>query len=383
MDVQVHSWLLNSILYWERILTIVPERDIAHGSPALEPLVERQWLAPLAIDRNERRAAVRKASLQTLHLLDSGALIPERVPIGPLRHADAQIHEWVDADKIDRGLWPYLLAKKIAIRDAKDYWCYHIDKHVFEVHMSLLATHLARASNLPLVTDNNDIADLAEDLAVRIREEAAPPRKRRLFRTPKPVESSPDPRDYVARISIQVAGIRPDTPVAKVVAFREKHLAELERFRSAVAKLSADIAASGIAGREEMEAAAREAFLHDVRPSVVELDKALRLQRIESTQLALSGAMLTSMPSWLVQMPHFLQSTTQPLAVAAMEGLTLSAVAIKHEKNRRQLLRESPFAYVLAARQSLGGRRPPKIETILSAMESGMSLEREREMLQW
>ncbi|MFD0636580.1 hypothetical protein ACFQ9X_38375 [Catenulispora yoronensis] len=115
----------------------------------------------------------------------------------------------------------------------------------------------------------------------------------------------------------------------------------------------------------------------------MELDKALRLQRIESTQLALSGAMLTSMPSWLVQMPHFLQSTTQPLAVAAMEGLTLSAVAIKHEKNRRQLLRESPFAYVLAARQSLGGRRPPKIETILSAMESGMSLEREREMLQW
>src|SRR5215472_2515428 len=321
MEVRDHAWLLNAILFWERVLTIVPEREIPYQSSIMRPLSERGWLAPLRVDVATMARAVEKASGQTIGLLNRVWELRREGEVGPLRRSDMHISdtEWIGVDKGGGTLWSSLTTRGL-VKPDDDPYRFHIDRSVFDLHMTLLATQLGDVTGHALVTDDDELTRLAEVLRARSADRTAARLQRRLARGPYgPDSPTADIRDYLARLSLQVIGVSETTPVDKVIRFREQHLAELDRFRSAVTRLSAGTTAAAGVGPNELHDAARELFLMEVRPAILELDKAMRLGRLESAQLAFSGAILGTTPNWLASTPAFMHASLEPLVIAALE----------------------------------------------------------------
>ncbi|MEV4619825.1 DUF6236 family protein [Asanoa sp. NPDC049573] len=177
-------------------------------------------------------------------------------------------------------------------------------------------------------------------------------------RSPTPSRDEPD----VAYLHLALdAVIRPTTldavPVGKLIAFRERHVAELSAFRAHVAGLATELAQvaaveSPAVARAHLEALYRE----KTRPHLDDLRGALRGMGIESTVGVLGLK---------VDVPAAAGTLVGGAAAAAggqlaVAGTAVALTVLPYLAGRvfahRTRARSSPVAYLLAAERDLTGR---------------------------
>lgn len=152
----------------------------------------------------------------------------------------------------------------------------------------------------------------------------------------------------LANLAIEKIGIDPDTPVDRLIDFRNKHKDELAQFRTKVEQLAASV-------KEDLPVEALrqrviDLYSGEVAPAISNLKAALDGRRIKWLGDGLMKiAFLSAGSSKMLAMAGL----TVPTALLAGAGISLMATGIMYNVDKRESPRTNPFAYLLSAEREL------------------------------
>lgn len=149
------------------------------------------------------------------------------------------------------------------------------------------------------------------------------------------------PRTEAALLStaIKAFELAPDTPVERIVEFREKHAASLGRFRASLVDLSEGLRAD--AHPTQLLGEAHDRYRNRVVPALGELEDALSQGKIRFFLRSVMGATALSL------------APIKP--VKAVEGgVTLVGQTIEYSFSREKLIQEHPFGYLHQVSKTFG-----------------------------
>jgi len=323
--------LKAALIYWDRVRRIVP-KTIAIGKHATDDsgdcefLAEQDLLVSTSPENYEAAAAQRFFS----HLEPRATQF--RIDIDAARDLADRNHG-IHVEKIGesalRKLRELGLAKKFGD------WVMMHDK-VGAFYMFCMATEIANAMNVSLMTDSPVDAELGQAL---------------LFES----ESKKHSSEMLLRLGISLPSAEQlsQVPLKKIVAFADKRAAEKLAFRETV---------EGIleAARSHKEPDAMDDFLAGERKK---LEKAVRDLRSTLDELKLVGtasaAAKLTVPAGLATFMSSMSFSPTATAILGTCGLTLAAVSCFAETRGkiRQAKNASPYHYLVGIHRKLGIKR--------------------------
>lgn len=363
IDVRDEAWLRTALLYWDSMRTIVPESiDAPYMTDTGRALQEAEFLMPLRVrsgmDEIEELAGdVRTylASAEGAELLLAGRggrrhdIHMEKLPYELGRLAD------IHPEKLPYEI-RHLLHDFAANSDRGGDWL-RVDEKFANFYMTLLATRLADRVGARLLTS----LAAADRLAVSVRFDAqlngvipwgmhpygrhwreyeAFGRRHRMPRHLAP--------GMLANLAIERVAVAPDTPIDRLIEFREKHRDELVQFRTNVEQLASSIEADLPA--EALRQRVSELYTDEVVPAIANLKAALNGRRIKwlGDGLLKVGFLSAGSSTMLV-----VAGLAVPTALLASAGISLIATGAMYNVDKRESLRANPFAYLLSVEREL------------------------------
>lgn len=359
IDILNEAWLKTSLLYWDSVRTIVPEAiDEPYLSDTGRILQAAGFLIPLRVhlgmseieDLTEDTLAYLGTAEETELLLGNRGY-KHYIHFGklPLR---LRWFENLHPDKLPIRLHD-LLRRSLSTSERGSDWL-QVDRGFADFYMTLLASRLAERIGAQLVTD----LPIADRLAVAVRLDAQlngmVPRciggpwqeyeaYGRRHWMPRRLASG-----MLASLAIERIGIAPDTPVERLMEFRERHHDELGLFRKKIAELASS--ADSDLPLEALRQRVLDIYTGEVTPALSNLKKALRSQGIRSISEGILKIAFLSAGSSSMLVAAGLSVHTALLAGA---GLSLIVSGTLYNADRRQSLQENPFAYLLSIERNI------------------------------
>jgi hypothetical protein len=354
IEIADEGWLRTAVLYWNTISTIVPESvrpfrsasaKILHDAGVLQSLVVHPGMPELADVADE---VVDYLGTQE----GRQALFPGRDAHYSRIHSDKfwrmlsyQIEQMVPvhSQKMSPDLCRVLQRMNRRTRGGSPW--VEVPPQFGGYYMTLLATRLAASKGRSLLTD--DIA--REALAVRASLDSV-----RLPRRPAPVPRSVA-EGLLATTVLSTVNIGPETPIQKILSFREKHAAALGEFRSTLRELLTALSVPRTP--EALSSYVQSLYRDKVTPAVERLRARLRDHRLT---LGLNNLKATTLLSAAPTALGTVLSTVGlgPFALFAGAGLSIVVQTTNYTLERGEILRRDPFSYLLAAEKRFG-RKPP------------------------
>jgi hypothetical protein len=233
-----------------------------------------------------------------------------------------------------------------------------VDKKFANFYMTLLATHLSEKHGIALLTDsasNSRLANVARldgNLSLYsigyddIRRHGRP-RRMYLERDRSLAQA------MLADLIIEGIQIDPDTPVNKIIAFRNKFQNELGHFRTKIAELTNEISID-----QPLEALRQniyDKYLNEVKPAIESLRKGLKDNLIRSVTDNFLKISSFSIPTTSISLA--LLGLSIPYALLAGTGISLTANSVRYNVDKAQKLRENPYTYLLKAQKEFDPNR--------------------------
>lgn len=352
IDIRDDSWLKTALLYWDTVQTIVPESMAQpYSSSVACALQEKGFLLPLRVnsdmDEIQDLAEAAVAYLETTKGGELQALLTERR--GPRR--------LLEKERLKKrgltGLYPEKLAWQIrhmlpqygAIlgREGEPM---KVDTAFVTYYMTLLATRLSERIGAALLTP----LSAAEQLAVSARLDSQLAVKSRGHRPWGPRRWLPPvlAQGMLAHLAIERISIDPDTPIDRLLEFREQHHDELARFRIKVEELMADVTSD--LPLEALRQKVLDTYNNEVTPAISDLKNALAGRRIRWLGEGLLRITFLSAGSSSMLLAAGL---SVPTALLAGAGLSLIVSGAIYNSDRAESLRANPFTYLLTIGSSL------------------------------
>lgn len=356
IDITDDSWIKNAALYWHEIQTIVPRSiETPYSLDSAKALQDAGILSPLRVDPDMRdienllpdviRYLESEEGLQLLSRADRDfvSLHPEKMSRSFRRLA--QLHP----AKMPYMLEHMLLELEIARPGHGDFM--DVDSQFAEFYMTLLATKLSEINGAGLITSST----LPHNLSLKVKADAAMPSivgsrdeeimMRRYQRDMMPKEVA---QGLLVELMMEKISVSPDTPIDKIIQYREKHAAELGRFRSIVGELTSTLPDD--VPLQAMQQHVNDLYLNQVAPSIDDLKKSLTGSRIKWLtdswmKLAFISAGSSSM---LIGMGL---ATTNALLVGA--GVSMVGSGILYNVNKQESLRNNPYSYLVGLEHRL------------------------------
>lgn len=356
IDIRDDSWIKNAALYWHEIQTIVPRSiEDPYSLDSAKALQDAGILSPLRVDPDMRdiedllpdviRYLESEEGLQLLSRADRDFvyLHPEKMPRSFRKLA--RLHP----AKMPYMLEDMLLELEIARPGHGDFM--DVDSQFAEFYMTLLATKLSERNGAGLITSST----LPHNLSLKVKADAAMPSivgardeermMRRYHRDMMPKEVA---QGLLVELMMEKISVSPDTPIDKIIKYREKHAAELGRFRNIVGELTSSLPDD--APLHAMQQHVNDLYLNQVAPSIDDLKKSLTGSRIKWLtdswmKLAFISAGSSSM---LIGMGL---ATTNALLVGA--GISMVGSGILYNVNKQESLRNNPYSYLVGLEHGL------------------------------
>lgn len=351
IDIKNERWLKSAALFWDCIETIVPESrsdNPYHNGTAraffdsgiLRPHIVNPWTDDVAGLENDIRAFMK--TREGKRLLNNRLFIPSvankkryerearEVCLNELNvrmrreYGDLYIH----ADKL-----PYTIQDEL--RNYRNQEGFILTTAEFlGFYMTLLANNICRRDGLSLLTDKAMVNDLSNRILVDKIGTGIPKD-----------QMTPQLDTMLYKIIIDNIQIDPTTPVDKIIRFKKKYGDELGRFRMEISQLT-NLEGSGDTFRAVSEQA-RNIYENGIMSSVNDLKKALDDSTIKWMvdkyyNYVISGAAPVAFT--MIDMP-----ITQTLPISA--GLAVGYTVIGVYQARRELMRNSPYTYLMKAKQ--------------------------------
>jgi hypothetical protein len=239
----------------------------------------------------------------------------------------------------------------------EDGWI-SVDKRFANFYMTLLATHLSEKHGIALLTDSASNSQLA-NIARLDRQLSLYPigydvmrrhgRHRRMY-----LERDRSlAQAMLADLIIEGIQIDPDTPVNKIIAFRNKFQNELGNFRTKIGELANEISID-----QPLEALRQNIYdkhLNEVKPAIESLRKGLKDNLIRSVTDNFIKISSFSIPTASISLA--LLGLSIPYALLAGTGISLTANSVRYNVDKAQKLRENPYTYLLKAQKEFDPQR--------------------------
>ncbi len=363
IDVRDEAWLKTSLLYWDSVRTIVPESiDAPYSTDTGRALKDADFLVPLRVQSGMDEIEELAGDVLTYLESAEGAELLIAGHGGRRRdiHMEKLPYELGRLANIHPEKLPFeirhLLHDLAANSERGGDWL-RVDERFANFYMTLLASRLADRVGARLLTS----LAAADRLAVSARFDAQlngvipwgmHPRSRRWReyeafgpRHRMPRHLAPG---MLASLAIERIALAPDTPIDRLIEFREKHRDELAQFRTKVEQLAASVEDDLTV--EALRQRVTDLYTGEVAPAVSNLKAALDGRRIKWVgDGLLKVAFLSAGSSTMLAMAGL----AVPTALLAGAGISLIATGTMYNVDRRESLRTNPFAYLLSMEREL------------------------------
>lgn len=339
IDISDEAWLKTAALYWDSLTTIVPEGFHSYrDTDTSRAFSEAGFLNAEFVDPS--MGELDKVADDCMAFLDSPeglALVasasgPRRLDVGEQWHPEAIHHNKLVQRVLDE------LRRRGLQFDRDGHWV-RLPGWFARYYMTLLASRLSRGTGRSMLTNDT----FAEPLANRIvRGDAT-------RHVPADVAQG-----ILSTLVLQTIHIGADTPPKKLLQFKEKHADELGMLRSALRELVKPITgeADVFLLRKHLDAVYSDRLL----PSINQLREKLDDNRISCGYNNLrASTLLSASPTAL----GAALSTTSlgPFGLIGGIGISLLLSIGNYRMQKREILRSSPYSYVVLAEQQLGMKK--------------------------
>lgn len=345
IEIKNEGWLKSAALFWDSIETIVPKSRsenpyqnntsrALYDSDILRPHIVSPWSEDVAELENDIYSFMKTKEGEKLlkkHFFKSSAMNKKREDTMYEKnmrmrreYGDLYIHAEKLPHTMQEALGDYLNPDGFILTTAE----------FLRYYMTLLANNICRREGLSLLTDKPLVNDLSNRVLIEKMSGTIP------------INQVPEPLDTMLyKIIIDSIQIDPRTSVDKIIRFKRKFSDELGHFRMEMARLT-NLERTGetITAISEQ---ARNIYENGIVPTVNDLKKALDDSTIQWVvnnyyNYVISGAAPVALT--VIDMP-----LTQTLPIGA--GLAVGYTVFGARLARRELMRSSPYTYLLKAKQ--------------------------------
>lgn len=355
IEVQDEEWVKTAILYWDRLYTIMPASIGGYQTPHCRELEAAGLLEPVRVDPEDQDVA--DCTLAALEYLTN----PENPRLFN-RTKLAHLHPEKVSSEVEYALrdvvqmHPDKMSAQIgdALQDGgRDGPWLSVESGFAEYYMAHLAARVSDRLGLASLTPSDPHEEIIQRARLR-----GPSRWQRydepiamMLRRSRPRARRMHPEDFaeglLATMVLKSVAISPDTPLAAVLNFRERHSDQLGRLRQTIAGY-----AEGFQQAHDHEALAQHAtdvYESELAPQLRELEAKLSESFVDFTWKALKSAAFTSVAS--APVTGGLEGFVGPWAIPAAVGVSVVLTGVQHVQQHRKEAREHPLSYVLAAQR--------------------------------
>ncbi len=338
IEIDDNRWLRTAALYWDTIATIVPDGMGAYERGGARVLRDAGVLDPVFVDPDmpETQTAA-EVALEFLHSEEGRRVLRARSPSGrrtrihSMKFANT-LAQRIHSAKLPRAIQDILMA--LDGRRSEGPWL-RVPPSFADFYMTVLAGQFAASRGRALVTDLP----------------AHEPFAARSARGDNHIARGRLAEGLLADFTLEAVAPRANTSMKKIVAFRERHSDELGRFRAAIHALAAPAQAMSL---EALQRHASTVYSDQVRPAIADLEGRFRDCRISF------GLNTVRASAFMSVSPTVLGAGLAAVGlgrVALVAGLGLSVVLgrANYRIQQREILRGSPYSYVLAAKREFRG----------------------------
>jgi hypothetical protein len=363
IDVKDEAWLKTSLLYWDSVRTIVPESfDAPYSTETGRALQDAGFLVPLRVQSGMEE--IEDLTGDVLTYLNSGEGAELLVAGTEGRRQDIHVDKLpyrfgrlaeMHPEKLPHEI-RHLLSKLASPSSRGSDWL-QVDDSFALFYMTLLANRLAERVGAGLLTSLPN----AERLAVAARLDAqlngvvpwglhGPWRGWREYEAFGPRRQMPRhlAPGLLAQLAIERIAVSRDTPIDKLLDFRERHKDELALFRAKIGQLTAAVETDLPA--EALRQRVSDIHTNEVEPAISNLKAALGGRRIRwMGDGILKTAFLSAGSSTML----VAAGMAVPTALLAGAGLSLIVSGIMYNVDKRESLRSNPYSYLLSIGREL------------------------------
>ena len=363
IDIRDEAWLKTSLLYWESIRTIVPQSiEEPYSTETGRQLYDAGFLLPVRVQSGMKEIEELADDVISFLQTNEGA---QFLVAGPEQgtswiHVEKLPYEFRQLARIHPEKLPWAIRQqfeRLVRSRRRDEWL-EVDTRFADYYMTLLATRLSERIGAGLLTPFANADHLALSVRTDARLAAVVPtvlsgshRYWREYEAMTPRRNMPRilAQGLLAQLALERVSVDPDTPVDKILDFRDKHKDELAQFRTKIEQLTATISTDLPA--EALHQQVMDIYNNEVEPALTNLKKALHARRIQwlSEGLLKIAFLSVSSSSMLVQI-----GLSVPMALLAGSGVSLVVSGILYNVDRAESLRSNPYSYLLAMHRELG-----------------------------
>lgn len=349
IDIHNEDWLKTAVLFWDKISTIVPDSiSNPYQEHSTQYLHDIGILTPIKVDSNQK--FIEELTQETIKYLDTkeGIKLLTQGKNGNNNNRGDQIRDINSMFEIHPQKLPYEIQKRLSHGMTTEGWI-STDSNFANFYMTLLANKICERNAIAPLTDNSLTFNLFDTVKL---DNTVVGDKQEIDHNYLLHHRGPDinlSQGLLMNIIIEGISISDQTSLGDVIKFKTKHKDELGLFRKNVANLTKDIPAD--ASLKQISQMVRDVYTNEFLPGYNGLKAALSSSRIKwfsekfmTISLISTGA--TTLPSSLLGL-------SVPNALFSGVGLSVLSSLISYNSDKRTVLRNNPYSYLLAANKGI------------------------------
>lgn len=361
IEIQDESWLKIAMLYWDKIQTIVPRSmNRPYKNRIAKEFFDQGLLIPFYVHPDLEE--IKELTGDVLEYINS----PEGTQV--IFSGDTKEYEIIHPDSFSERIFdvismypeklPYEIQHILTESLHNEGKWFSVNKRFANFYMTLLATHLSERHGIALLSDSASNSQLANAARLDGNLSLYPIGYDDMHRhgRPRQIYLKPD-RSFAQAMLVDLIleGIQidPDTPVNKIIAFRNKFQNELGNFRTKIAELTNEI--SNEQPLEALRQKIYDKYLNEVKPAIESLKIGLKDNLIRSVTDNFLKISSFSIPTTSISLA--LLGLSIPYALLAGTGISLTANSVRYNVDKAQKLRENPYSYLLKAQKEFDPNR--------------------------
>lgn len=358
IEIPDEGWLKNAVLYWDKIQTIVPDSIVSpYATDLTRRLSDVDVLIPLRV--NSFMPEIKGLEEDVLEFFSSqegvelmvGSSSRGRVSLHPGKLPSSIRRLMLHPEKMSHEIRYMIEDMRVGVEGRGGFL--NVAPEFASFYTTLLANRLSEAVGAGLVTGTSS----AHNLGVRARADAnlsslmhRSDRYRHEFGLRR--ERHEVPKELVQgalyNLLIEKINIDPETPIEKILEFRERYDNELCHFRVKVGSLT-----SGFSDNIPLQA---------LQQKIADIYRVEISPAIEDLKASLTGAKVRWLTDSWMKIAFISVSSTSLLAnlglgttqaLFAGAGLSLVGTACLYNNDKRQIIRNNPYQYLMEAKREL------------------------------
>lgn len=332
IDIKDEAWLKSAILLWNHISTIVPESERnPYRNNCTKQLSDAGVLLPHQVNPySVRFPKLEQTVMDYLNTPDGKRSFKNRPKTKGFHSCTFSIdgvrsdkirEEYgefsISVDKFGRGL------REVIEPYVNDNGYIITTQHFMNFYMTALANNICQHNSLALLTNMAYTSGLTNTMMLEI------PNQR--------IGENLLKQGLMYKMMIQGIKIDPDTPIDKILKFREKYHDEMGDFRKQVSDLVDSQNTEGLSA-DEIVIQMKRLYTMGVLPALNNIQKALDGQRIKWIADGCSTISVTGLTT--IMAPE----TIVPMASLAQVGLQIVGKVFNYVSGRERMIMDKPFS---------------------------------------